>query len=137
MDQGNTLRGRVVSGQGEGQHYISREGYHEQFREKLGFEVFPGTLNIKLERPFDPTGLRMIEIEGFLDEGRTFGRCCCYRVNVQGINAAIVRPARSRYPPDLVEVVAPISLRSSLGLADGDEVMLMLEERTKRGKDLR
>jgi riboflavin kinase len=46
----DVLRGRVVSGLGEGQHYISRQGYLKQFREKLGFEPFPGTLNIKLYR---------------------------------------------------------------------------------------
>ncbi len=125
--RGDTLRGRLVSGLGEGQYYLSREGYLRQFREKLGFEPFPGTLTIKLDGPFDPSGHQAIKIEGFLDEGRTFGECICYRANVKGIRAAMVRPARSSYPPDLVEIVAPISLRRSLGLADGDEVELALE----------
>jgi riboflavin kinase len=124
-----TLRGRVVSGLGEGQHYISKEGYQKQFREKLGFEPFPGTLNIKLDRPFEPTCRQAIKIEGFLDEGRTLGKCICYRVKVQGIEAAIVRPERSSYTLDLAEVIAPISLRSSLGLADGSEVTITLEDK--------
>ena len=123
----DTLRGSLVSGLGEGQHYVSREGYLKQFREKLGFEPFPGTLNIMLDRPFDSTRSRAIKIEGFTDEGGTFGKCICYRVKVMGIEAAIVRPERSSYPPDLVEIIAPIRLRSSLGLSDGDEVMLTLE----------
>lgn len=123
-----TLRGRVVSGLGEGQHFISREGYLKQFREKLGFEPFPGTLNIKLDCPFDPTSRPAIKIEGFQDEGRAFGKCSCYRVKVKEIKAVIVRPERSGHSPDLVEVIAPFSLRSSLGLADGDEVMLTFED---------
>jgi len=124
----DTLRGRLVSGLGEGQHYVARDGYRKQFQEKLGFDPFPGTLNIRLDRPFDYAWRRAIKIEGFLDEGVTFGKCSCYKVKVMGIEAAIVRPERSSYPQDLVEVIAPIRLRSSLGLADGDEVMLRLEE---------
>ena len=124
----DTLRGRLVSGLGEGQHYVSREGYRKQFREKLGFEPFPGTLNIRLDLPFDSAGRCAINVEGFLDEGGTFGKCACYRAKVNGIEAAIVRPEKSSYPPDMVEVIAPIRLRSSLALADGDEVMLTLEE---------
>ncbi len=126
--RGDTIHGRLVSGLGEGQRYLSREGYLKQFRKKLGFEPFPGTLNIKLGGPFDPSGRQVIKIEGFLDEGRTFGECICYRARVKGIEAAIVRPERSSYPPDLVEVVAPVSLRRSLGLADGDVVELTLDE---------
>lgn len=47
-----TLEGRVVSGMGEGAYYMSLEGYRKQFREKLGYEPFPGTLNIKLSDQF-------------------------------------------------------------------------------------
>jgi riboflavin kinase len=49
-------------------------------------------------------------------------------VKVEGIEGAMVRPEMSSYPRDLVEVIAPISLKSSLGLADGDEVTLTLED---------
>ncbi|MFA4936532.1 MAG: DUF120 domain-containing protein, partial [Candidatus Methanoperedens sp.] len=41
------LSGKVITGLGEGQYYISLEGYRTQFREKLGFDPYPGTLNIK------------------------------------------------------------------------------------------
>jgi riboflavin kinase len=33
----------------------------------------------------------------------------------------VVRPERSRYPPELIEVIAPVKLRA-LGLDDGDTV---------------
>jgi len=116
------VRGKVAAGLGEGQYYISREGYRAQFLKKLGFEPFPGTLNIKLDEPFVPVTWQAIKIEGFQDEGRTFGDCRCYRIRVKGIEAAIVRPERSSYPANLVEVIAPVSLREALGLANGDEV---------------
>ncbi len=38
------FEGEVVSGLFEGAYYISKEGYHRQIVEKLGFEPFPGTL---------------------------------------------------------------------------------------------
>ena len=34
---------------GEGSYYMSLKGYKKQFKEKLGYEPFPGTLNLKLE----------------------------------------------------------------------------------------
>jgi riboflavin kinase len=123
----HAVRGVVVGGLGEGQYYISREGYCTQFRRLLGFEPFAGTLNIRLDEPFVPSNLQAIKIEGFRDEGRTFGECKCYRILVNGIEAAIVRPDRSNYPAHLVEVVAPVRLRDALHLADGDPVEVTLQ----------
>ncbi|VVB68020.1 Riboflavin kinase [uncultured archaeon] len=121
------VRGKVTAGLGEGQYYISREGYRIQFLQSLGFVPFPGTLNIKLDEPFVPLSWQAIKIEGFQDEGRTFGGCKCYKIRVRGIEAAIVRPERSSYPENLVEVIAPVSLREALGLVNGDEVKATLE----------
>ncbi len=121
------VRGTVTTGLGEGQYYISREGYRAQFLQRLGFVPFPGTLNIKLDEPFVPVAGQAIRIEGFRDEERTFGDCSCYKIRVEGIEAAIVRPERSSYPANLVEVIAPVNLREALGLANGDEVEVTLE----------
>jgi riboflavin kinase len=121
------VRGTVTAGLGEGQYYISREGYRVQFLQKLGFVPFPGTLNIKLDEPFVFNALRVIRIGGFRDEERTFGDCCCYKIRVERIEAAIVRPERSSYPANLVEIIAPVNLREALGLANGDKVEMILE----------
>jgi len=122
------VRGTVTAGLGEGQYYISREGYRTQFLQKLGFVPFPGTLNIKLDEPFVPVPGQAIKIKGFNGEERTFGDCCCYKIRVKGIEAAIVRPDRSSYPENLLEVIAPVSLREALGLDNGDEIEVILEE---------
>jgi len=126
-DRADTVRGVVVGGLGEGQYYISRDGYRSQFLRLLGYEPFAGTLNIRLDEPFVPSNLQAIRIEGFRDEGRTFGECKCYRIRICGQQAAIVRPDRSSYPPHLVEVVAPVCLRDALHLEDGDYVEVTLE----------
>jgi riboflavin kinase, archaea type len=123
----HVVRGVVVGGLGEGQYYISREGYRTQFSRLLGFEPFAGTFNIRLEEPFAPSKQQAVKIEGFRDEGRTFGECKCYRILVNGIEAAIVRPDRSNYPAHLVEVIAPVRLRDVLQVADGDPVEVTLQ----------
>jgi riboflavin kinase len=118
------MRGKILSGLGQAQYFLTREGYSRQFLESLGFVPFPGTLNVLLEEPF-PTEQRTIKIEGFAEEGRTFGECKCYRIKINGIDAAVVRPERSRYPPELIEIIAPVKLRA-LGLEDGDTVEVIL-----------
>jgi riboflavin kinase, archaea type len=118
------MRGKVSSGLGQAQYFLSREGYCRQFAQKLGFVPFPGTLNVLLEEPF-PTGAQAITIEGFSEEGKSFGECKCYRIKINGIDAAVVRPERSSYPPELIEIIAPIELRA-LGPVDGDTVDVIL-----------
>ena len=119
------MLGKIAAGLGKGQYFISREGYSHQFLQHLGFVPFPGTLNVLLEDPF-PVEQQAIRIEGFQEEGRNFGECKCYRIKLNGIEAAVVRPERSRYPADLIEVIAPVQLRLALGLEDGDPVEVIL-----------
>jgi riboflavin kinase, archaea type len=119
------MHGKIVSGLGQAQYFLTREGYSRQFVERLGYLPFPGTLNVQLEEPF-PMGPKAIKIEGFVEEDRTFGECWCCRIKLNGIDAAVVRPKRSLYPPELIEVIAPVQLRRALGLEDGDIVEVAL-----------
>jgi len=125
--QFNRVRGRVAGGLGEGQYYISMPGYKEQFNRLLGFDPFPGTLNLRLDEPFADTAVSCIQVQGFRDHSRTFGGCKCFPVRIQGLKGAIIRPERSNYPPYLVELIAPVNLRKSLSLSDGDLVEVILE----------
>lgn len=126
-EQGLRIEGRVTTGLGEGQYYISLEGYRSQFREKLGFDPYPGTLNLKIREPFVQRDASAVEIAGFKDATRTYGGCRCYPVAIGGVKAAIIRPDRSSYPLDLVEIIAPVNLRQTLGMSDGDAVEVTLE----------
>ncbi len=120
------MRGKIASGLGQGQYFISREGYSRQFLQHLGFVPFPGTLNVLLDEPFPAGASQAIKIEGFAEEGKSFGECKCYRIKLNGIDAAVVRPERSRYPSELIEVIAPVQLRQALGLEEGDPVEVIL-----------
>ncbi len=119
------LNGRVITGLGEGQYYISLEGYRMQFRQKLGFDPFPGTLNIKLDQPSVELRKRIragIKISGFKTQNRTFGNGSCFNVRISDINGAVIIPERTHYPEDIIEIIAPVNLRQYLNVVDGSTV---------------
>ena len=122
---GKVLSGRLITGLGEGQYYISLEGYRSQFRERLGFDPYPGTLNIKLDLPSIEVRKSIspdIRISGFTDENRTFGRGSCFCVKISDIKGAVIVPERTHYPEDIIEIIAPVNLREYLNVNDGSIV---------------
>lgn len=131
-EDGLTLRGSVTSGMGEGKHYIQLSGYHEQFVDRLGYEPFPGTLNVSLTKAAvrARAGLDAVEgvpIDGWEDEERTFGPATCYAAEVRSADesfgpAHVIVPERTHHDEDQLELIAPKKLREALSLADGDEV---------------
>jgi riboflavin kinase len=119
------LSGKVITGLGEGQYYISLEGYRKQFREKLGFDPYPGTLNIKLDAQSIELRKRIagqIKISGFTDENRTFGKGSCFNVRISDVEGAVITPERTHYPEDIIEIIAPVNLRKYLDISDGSAV---------------
>lgn len=123
------LYGLVARGIGEGSYYVGLNGYQSQFKKKLGFKAYPGTLNLKVDKK-DALGflssLEMIEINAFSTKKRTYGSLKCCRVKINGINGAIIVPERARHGEDIIELIAPIHLRDKLGLKDSQKVKLGL-----------
>jgi len=130
------LHGKVIAGLGEGQYYIAQNGYMSQFSEKLGFQPFPGTLNVKLNETSIAIRQQMdcvkpICIQGFNDGKRTFGSGKCYLIKINGIKSVVIIPERTHYPTNLLEIIAPVNLRETLHLKDGDEVNILVEKTGK------
>lgn len=127
-----TIIGTVFTGLREGSYYMSREGYRKQFISKLGFDPFPGTLNLKVgkENLNDRKNLETypsVYIEGFANENRTYGPAKCFRAIVNDdVKCAIVMPIRAHYGEDVVELIAPVSLRKKFNLVDGDAVRIRI-----------
>ena len=124
-----TLEGTVFTGLGEGAYYISKDRYRKQFIEKLGFDPFPGTLNLKLTTDYDSKARSeletypAIEIEGFKNEDRTFGRVKCYPAIIDNkVKGALILALRSHYDVSVLEVISPLFLRKQLNLKDGHKV---------------
>src|SRR3989338_2949429 len=80
------LSGTLVSGMGEGAYYMSLKGYTKQFKSKIGYIPFPGTLNVKLEKKEYVEALKQlaaldgVKIDGFSDGKRTYGWVKCSKL---------------------------------------------------------
>jgi riboflavin kinase len=133
-----SLHGTITSGMGEGRHYISLPGYMEQFRDRLGYEPFAGTLNVDLDAESVEARARMdsldpVRIDGWEDEDRTYGPAFCWPATVEADGdpyepAHVIAPERTHHGADQLEVIAPDKLRETLGLDDGQEVTIRVEE---------
>ena len=125
-----TISGTVASGLGEGAFYMRQKGYKDQFRKKLWFEPYEGTLNLKIAGP-DLAKLRImqenpgIEISGFEASGRTFGGAKCFLATSGHVDCAVIMPIRTHHT-DVLEAISKHYLRSALGLKDGDLVELIV-----------
>lgn len=122
-----TLRGQVFTGLGEGAYYMRLEGYRKQFRDRLGFDPFPGTLNIQLLTDADVHEFQLLkatiglEIKGFKSRGRSFGAVACYPATLnEKQEAAILIIQRTHHHPNVVELISPVNLREQLHLTDDD-----------------
>lgn len=132
-----TFKGKVVSGMGEGRYYTEQNGYVKQFKEKLGFVPYPGTLNVEIEYA-DRNKLRLlknckaIEIDEFKTKDRTFGKVICFHAEINGVSGAIVLPTRSHYS-NILEFISEYCLRDKLNLKDNDivNIIIYLGEKTK------
>jgi riboflavin kinase len=124
-----TLEGTVFEGLGEGAYYISKKIYRKQFIEKLGFDPYPGTLNLKLTTEYDlktRTELETypaIEVQGFKNENRTFGLVKCYPATIDNkVKGALITALRSHYDVSVLEIIAPVCLRKQLNLRNGHKL---------------
>jgi len=137
---GVTLVGTVTTGMGEGRHYITLPGYMRQFESKLGYEPYPGTLNVELDedgvrRRSALSSLSTIPIDGWEDEDRTYGPAVCHPAVVESADgrtyddAHLIHPERTHHDEDQIELIAPDRLRDELGIEDDDEVIVHVEER--------
>ena len=123
-----TIAGTLTSGLGEGAFYMRQKGYREQFRKKLWFEPYEGTLNLKMVGP-DLAKMQIlqdspgIEITGFEAGGRTFGGAKCFLATAGHVDCAVIMPIRTHHT-EVLEVISKHYLRNALGIKDGDIVEL-------------
>lgn len=89
------LAGVLVSGMGEGAYYMALEGYTTQFRSKIGYVPFPGTLNVRMQSARYAQAVRRlrsertgIAIERFSDGKRTYGWAKCFHAVLQAAGGA-------------------------------------------------
>ena len=125
-----SIEGKVFSGLGEGGYYVGMKGYKHQFLRKLGFDPYPGTLNLKIAQ--SQIGLKKdletyppIIIEGFESRRRTFGQVECYPATINDcVDGAVIIINRTHYDNSVLELIAPVNLREKLNLKEGSTVQV-------------
>lgn len=140
VDYPTKIHGEVYSGLGEGAYYITLEGYRKQFIDKLGFDPYPGTLNLKLNslenlrkrRILEHREFPKIKIDGFQNGARSYGSVNALNVLINGkVEGAILFIQRTHHSAPILEIIAPMYLRDRLNLKDGDTVELEIIYKTE------
>ncbi len=129
------ISGRVVSGMHEGRYYLSIPEYKKQLRKALGFGIYPGTLNLRLDEKgilakrklLDAPGL---EIKEFKKNGRTLGGAKLFKAKIisrkNELEGAAIIPYKSHYGLNILELVSDGYLRTGLKLKNNDEVLVAI-----------
>lgn len=132
------LAGVLVSGMGEGAYYMTLDGYTRQFKSKVGYIPFPGTLNIQLTlREYKDAARRLrseragITIESFSDKNRTYGSARCFPALMytkdhrgDGIPCDLIVLERTHHDDSIVELISKVCLRESAKISDGSELVV-------------
>ncbi len=123
------IKGIVTSGQGKGAYFMSQPVYQTQFKEKLNFSPFEGTLNIKIgekeiEEIHSVPQDKLIKIEG----KENFGDVLIIKAVLNDkIDGAIVFPKRTTHGENILEFIASKNIKEKLRIKDGDLVKINLE----------
>ena len=127
------LKGKVVSGMGEGAYYMSLKGYTKQFKSKLGYIPFPGTLNVKLNDEKYMQAVNHlsehtdVKIESFSDGKRTFGWVKCFSGIINNeIDCELIILERTHHDHSIIEFISRKNIRKSLQLKDNSTVKIKI-----------
>ena len=127
------LKGTLVSGMGEGAYYMSLKGYTNQFKSKIGYVPFPGTLNVRLDKKVHQEAIRQFEsldgilIKSFSDGKRTYGWVKCFPAKLnQSINCQLIILERTHHDDSIIELISKVCIRKSGRLKDGSKVTIKI-----------
>ena len=121
------LRGTVFSGNREASRFLSMKEYKHRIKALLGYDIFPGTLNVRLKpeemkKRMELPLLGFEYIGGFEKEGKKYGGLYIRECKINGVDGALIIPVKTRYGYDTLEIVSKFHLRKKLKLKDGSNV---------------
>ena len=122
-----SLSGIIVRGLGEGAYFMSMPHYKDEIKKKLGFDAYPGTLNLKItKKQMDSLKkIKGIGIKGFKKNNKSFGGADCYKAKIKNVDGAIILPHLTKHK-DIAEFIAHVHVKSELKIKDGDEIKIEL-----------
>ena len=127
------LSGSVISGLGEGAYYMSLNGYTKQFKVKIGYVPFPGTLNIKLNQLQATQIIQQLDdldhimIDPFSDGKRTYGWVKCFHATLNNsIKCELIRLERTHHDNSVIELISKNNLRKNGKLETNSKVTIKI-----------
>ena len=127
------LGGSVMTGLGEGAYYMSLNGYTKQFKMKIGYVPFPGTLNIKLNHLQATQIIQQLDdldnvmIKPFSDGKRTYGWVKCFHVTLNNsIKCELIRLERTHHDSSVIELISKNNLRKTAKLKTNSKVTVRI-----------
>jgi riboflavin kinase len=121
------LRGAVEAGSGQAGSFMSLDWVRRAVSDTIGFDPWPGTLNVRvLDEPLEEW--REIRRDHAVPlamppEASCGARLVPVMVSTD-IPAAVIIPDLTRYGAHVLEVIAPVHLRSRLWLRNDDVLAL-------------
>ena len=125
--------GTITSGMGEGAYYMSMKGYTKQFKSKLGYVPYPGTLNVQLNEKKHSEAISQLsnyegtKINSFSDGKRTFGWVKCFKSKINNkIDCELILLERTHHDTTIVEFISKNNIRKLLKIGDKSNVKVKI-----------
>jgi len=125
------IKGELYSGLGKGSFFTQIDWVKKGILNICGFEPFPGTVNLRIS-PEDYEFIVAIKEGGapLTPPDPNFCTAKVLKANIEGIECAIVFPEESVWAhEDTLEIMAPLSLRKTLGVKDKDILTVNIERK--------
>lgn len=130
MKEDLVITGKVVSGAGEGAYFTQIDWVQQQCDEKLGFKPYPGTLNLEIFKEFLPAVEMLDQQKGIelISPDPKFCNAMVFKASLGDVNGAIIFPEEKVrvHPKNIVEIIAPLNIKASLKVEDGDSLKITI-----------
>ena len=127
------LEGTLVSGMGEGAYYMGLKGYTKQFKSKIGYVPFTGTLNVRLDQKIHQEAVKHLEaldeikIKSFSDGKRTYGWVKCFSAKINNsIDCVLILLERTHHDDSIIEIISNLCIRKVGKLKDGSKISITI-----------
>jgi CTP-dependent riboflavin kinase len=122
------LSGIIVSGAGQAAYFTGLDWVRKQCVEKLHFQPFPGTLNVRLDENCLALweNLQKRPAIDLISPDPNFCNAKTLPASLRNLSVAIVMPdkAVNIHGINIIEIISPVSLKETLSIQDGDPVVV-------------
>ena len=126
------ISGKIVSGVRQGAFFTRLDWFQKQCLEKFGFKPFPGTLNLVIQDKDLWAVAKLDQMKGveILPADPAFCSAKAFPVKVGVVEAIIIMPDPTVrvHAKNVVEIIAGVGLKATLGVDDGDSLELTLTD---------